>query len=206
MSRYYCAGLTGGIASGKSTVSNRFRQLGAYIVDADEISRHALDIGTDCYEKTVSAFGRGILLDNDRVDRRRLGTIVFNNEEERQKLNAIIHPYVRRRMDELSKDRWHSNPRELILWDVPLLFENGLHKLVQNTVVVIAPEELRVERMALRNDFTREEALSRIRSQMPEEEKVKLADYIIDNGGDLMSLYEQVDNVYGKLIDKLKRY
>lgn len=201
MSGYYCAGLTGGIASGKSTVSNRFRQLGAYIVDADEISRHALDAGTECYEKTISAFGRDILLRDGQVDRRKLGTIVFNNEEERQKLNDIIHPYVRRRMEELSQSVWVRVPHGLILWDVPLLFENGLHKLVQKTVVVTAPEELRIARMALRNGFTREESLSRIRSQMPEEEKVKLADYVIDNSGDLRSLYEQVDNIYGKLIN-----
>lgn len=201
MSRYYCAGLTGGIASGKSTVSNRFRQLGAHIVDADEIARHALDAGTDCYEKTIATFGKDILLEDGQVDRRKLGAIVFGNEEERQKLNDIIHPYVRRRMDELSQSVWVRVPQGLILWDVPLLFENGLHKLVQKTVVVTAPEELRIARMALRNGFTREEALSRIRSQMPEEEKVKLADFVIDNSGDLKSLYEQVDSIYGKLIN-----
>lgn len=200
MSRYSCTGLTGGIASGKSTVSNRFRQLGAYIVDADEISRHALDVGTECYEKTVSAFGKDILLQDGQVDRRKLGAIVFGNEAEREKLNAIIHPYVRKRMDALSQAVWDLNPQGLILWDVPLLFENGLHRLVQKTVVVTAPEKLRIQRMALRNGFTREEALSRIRSQMPEEEKVKLADYVIDNSGDLISLYEQVDSIYGKLI------
>lgn len=200
MSRYSCTGLTGGIASGKSTVSNRFRQLGAYIVDADEISRHALDVGTECYEKTVSAFGKDILLQDGQVDRRKLGAIVFCNEAEREKLNAIIHPYVRKRMDALSQAVGDLNPQGLILWDVPLLFENGLHRLVQKTVVVTAPEKLRIQRMALRNGFTREEALSRIRSQMPEEEKVKLADYVIDNSGDLISLYEQVDSIYGKLI------
>lgn len=200
MSRYSCAGLTGGIASGKSTVSNRFRQLGAYIVDADEISRHGLDVGTECYEKVVATFGKDILLQDGQVDRRKLGAIVFSNEAEREKLNAIIHPYVRKRMEELSQTVWDSNPQGLILWDVPLLFENGLHRLVQKTVVVTAPEELRIQRMAIRNGFTRNEALSRIRSQMPEEEKVKLADYVIDNSGDLMSLYEQVDSIYGKLI------
>lgn len=200
MSRYSCAGLTGGIASGKSTVSNRFRQLGACIVDADEISRHGLDVGTECYEKTVATFGKDILLQDGQVDRRKLGAIVFANAAEREKLNAIIHPYVRKRMEELSQAVWDSNPQGLILWDVPLLFENGLHRLVQKTVVVTAPEELRIQRMALRNGYTREEALSRIRSQMPEEEKVKLADYVIDNSGDLISLYEQVDSIYGKLI------
>lgn len=200
MSRYSCAGLTGGIASGKSTVSNRFRQLGACIVDADEISRHGLDVGTECYEKTVATFGKDILLQDGQVDRRKLGAIVFSNEAEREKLNAIIHPYVRKRMEELSQAVWDSNPQGLILWDVPLLFENGLHRLVQKTVVVTAPEELRIQRMALRNGYTREEALSRIGSQMPEEEKVKLADYVIDNSGDLISLYEQVDSIYGKLI------
>lgn len=200
MSRYSCAGLTGGIASGKSTVSNRFCQLGAYIVDADEISRHGLDVGTECYEKVVATFGKDILLQDGQVDRRKLGAIVFSNEAELEKLNAIVHPYVRKRMEELSQAVWDSNPQGLILWDVPLLFENGLHRLVQKTVVVTAPEELRIQRMALRNGFTREEALSRIRSQMPEEEKVKLADYVIDNSGDLMSLYEQVDSIYGKLI------
>lgn len=200
MSKYYCVGLTGGIASGKSTVSNWFRELGAYIVDADEISRHALDVGTDCYKETVAAFGSGILLEDGRVDRRKLGNLVFSQEVERQRLNAIVHPYVRQQMDLLSQAAWDSNPQELILWDVPLLFENGLHLLVQKTVVITAPEEVRIERMALRNDFSRKEALSRIRSQMPENEKCALADYIIDNSGDLQSLYAQVDSIYEKLI------
>lgn len=102
MSGYVCAGLTGGIASGKSTVSARFRELGAYIADADEISRHALDAGTDCYVQTVQVFGEGILLADGQVNRKKLGDIVFSEEAERQKLNAIVHPYVRRRMDMLS--------------------------------------------------------------------------------------------------------
>lgn len=203
MSEYLCAGLTGGIASGKSTVSARFRELGAYIVDADEISRHALDVGTDCFTQVVEAFGQDILLEDGRIDRKKLSAIVFTNEQERQKLNTIVHPYVRRQMDLLSKRVWVRVPHGLILWDVPLLFENGLHHLVQKTVVVTAPQEQRIARMALRNGYTREEALARIRSQMPDEEKVKLADYILDNSGDLDSLYAQVDIVYAKLIDEL---
>lgn len=205
MSGYVCAGLTGGIASGKSTVSARFRELGAYIADADEISRHALDVGTDCYVQTVQVFGEGILLADGQVNRKKLGDIVFAEEAERQKLNAIVHPYVRRRMDMLSRHWWDSNPRALILWDVPLLFENGLHRLVQKTIVVTASVEQRIARMAMRNGYTREEALARIHSQMPEEEKVKLADYVLDNSGDLPSLYAQVDVVYEKLINELCR-
>lgn len=205
MSEYFCVGLTGGIASGKSTVSARFRELGACIVDADEISRHALDVDTQCYWATVAAFGNCILLEDGRVDRRKLGNLVFAQESERQRLNAIVHPYVRRQMDILSQKAWDSNPQGLILWDVPLLFENGLHQLVNKAIVVTAPEELRIERMALRNGFSREEALARIRSQMPEEEKRTLADYIVDNSGDMESLYKQVDRIYEKLVDERNR-
>ena len=200
MSGYVCAGLTGGIASGKSTVSEHFASMGAYIVDADEISRHALDAGTPCYKAVVNAFGKEILFPSGDIDRNKLGNIIFNDTEKRKLLNGLVHPYVRREMDLLSKAAYEEDRSRLVIWDVPLLLENGLYHQVKRVIVVTAPEEVRIARMEKRNGYSRQEALARIHSQMPDDVKCRLADYVINNDGDRASLYAQVKRVYGKLM------
>lgn len=205
MRNYSPIGLTGGIASGKSTVSGLFRAWGAYVADADEISRHALDVGTACYEKTVAAFGRGVLLPDGTVDRKKVAAIVFSDQEALTALNGIIHPYVHERILADSEQAYTEAPGRLIVWDVPLLFETGYDREVAKTVVVTARQSLRIERIAARDGSTKAAALRRIRAQMPDREKVRRGDLIIRNNGSLEELEQRTKEVFDELLETLGR-
>jgi len=133
MSDYAAIGLTGGIASGKSTVAELFRSWGAFVADADEISRHALDKGTRCYEQTVKAFGRQILLADECVDRKKVASIVFSDPKARDLLNGIVHPYVHEVILSESEKAYCKGSYRLIVWDVPLLFETGYDAEVEDS-------------------------------------------------------------------------
>lgn len=199
---YRKIGLTGGIGSGKSTVAKRFASLGAQVYHADEVSRHALDPGTSCYDRVLIEFGKEILNPDSIIDRRKLGEIVFANDEKRLALNAIIHPYV---IDELfaQSDRdfmEHHNP--ISIYEVPLLFESGMDAMMDRTIVVSCAEETRIQRVMERDGLSREQVISRIRAQMPEEEKLFRADYILKNDSTNDALLEQVDALYCKLISE----
>ena len=205
MSTYAPVGLTGGIASGKSTVAGLFQVWGAYVADADEISRHALDPDTDCYSETVAAFGREILRSDGTVDRKKVASIVFSDKDALETLNGIIHPYVRRiiRMD--SEKAFKEAPDRLIIWDVPLLFETGYEKEVARTIVVTARQDLRIQRIIERDGSTRAAALRRIRTQMSDREKVKRADIVIRNNGSLSELEERTREVFDELLETMDR-
>ena len=205
MSTYAPIGLTGGIASGKSTVASLFRAWGAFVADADEISRHALDPDTDCYEKTVAAFGRGILHGDGTVDRRKVASIVFSDKKALNLLNGIIHPYVRRIIWADSQTAYAESPRRMIVWDVPLLFETGYDEEVTKTVVVTARQSLRIERIVARDGSTRAAALRRIRAQMPDREKVRRADLVIRNNGSLEELEKRTREVFDELLETVDR-
>ena len=205
MSAYAPIGLTGGIASGKSTVASLFRAWGAFVADADEISRHALDPDTDCYEKTVAAFGRGILHRDGTVDRRKVASIVFSDKKALNLLNGIIHPYVRRIIRADSQTAYAESPNRLIVWDVPLLFETGYDEEVAKTVVVTARQSLRIERIVARDGSTRAAALRRIRAQMPDREKVRRADLVIRNNGSLEELEKRTREVFDELLETVDR-
>lgn len=205
MSAYAPIGLTGGIASGKSTVASLFRAWGAFVADADEISRHALDPDTDCYEKTVAAFGRGILHGDGTVDRRKVASIVFSDKKALNLLNGIIHPYVRRIIRADSQTAYAESPKRMIVWDVPLLFETGYDEEVAKTVVVTARQSLRIERIVARDGSTRAAALRRIRAQMPDREKVRRADLVIRNNGSLDELEKRTREVFDELLETVDR-
>ena len=205
MSAYTAIGLTGGIASGKSTVASLFRAWGAFVADADEISRHALDPDTDCYEKTVAAFGRGILHGDGTVDRRKVASIVFSDKGALNLLNGIIHPYVRRIIRADSQTAYTESPKRMIVWDVPLLFETGYDEEVAKTVVVTARQSLRIERIVARDGSTRAAALRRIRAQMPDREKVRRADLVIRNNGSLEELEKRTREVFDELLETVDR-
>ena len=205
MSAYAPIGLTGGIASGKSTVASLFRAWGAFVADADEISRHALDPDTDCYEKTVAAFGRGILHGDGTVDRRKVASIVFSDKKALNLLNGIIHPYVRRIIRADSQTAYAESPKRMIVWDVPLLFETGYDEEVAKTVVVTARQSLRIERIVTRDGSTRAAALRRIRAQMPDREKVRRADLVIRNNGSLEELEKRTKEVFDELLETVDR-
>ena len=196
MSTYAAIGLTGGIASGKSTVANLFRTWGAFVADADDISRHALDVGTSCYEQTVAAFGRHILLPDETINRKMVASIVFSDQEALAVLNGIIHPYVHEMILADSEMAFAETPQRLIVWDVPLLFETGYEKEVAKTVVVTARQSLRIQRIV---------ALRRIRAQMPDREKVKRADIVIRNNGSLEELETRTREVFDELLETLDR-
>lgn len=205
MKTYAPIGLTGGIASGKSTVSRLFRGWGAFVADADDISRHALDPGTDCYERTISVFGRDILFADGTVDRKKVASIVFSDPEALAALNGIIHPYVHEMILSDSEKAYAEAPLRLIVWDVPLLFETGYDAEVSSTVVVTARQSLRVQRIVERDGSTKAAALRRIRSQMPDREKVKRADLVIRNNGSLAELEIRTKEVFDELLKNMDR-
>jgi dephospho-CoA kinase len=191
-------GLTGGIASGKSTVSNMLKDLGFPVIDADVIAREVVEKGEPAYLDIVQEFGEDILEQDGAINRVKLGEIIFNHEEKRKALNAIVHPAVRKRMTEQKEHFIESGSRAVIL-DIPLLFESKLTYLVDKTLLVFVNKDIQLQRLMERNHFSEQEALSRIQSQMPITEKVPLADEIINNNG-------SVDDTKQQLIDVLKKW
>ena len=195
-------GLTGGIGAGKSTVSARFAALGAVVLDADAVSRQALEPDGCCYEAVLSLFGREIALADGRIDRRRVAGIVFSDAAMLQRLNAIVHPAVGR---ELLRQASAVPAHVLALFDVPLLFESGWHRMMHKTIVVAAEDAVRVARICARDGCTAEEALARIRNQMPQQQKCRMADYVLTNDGSVATLYQNVDMLYETLCTGLVR-
>ncbi|UYO30973.1 dephospho-CoA kinase [Bacillus halotolerans] len=187
-------GLTGGIASGKSTVANMLIDKGITVIDADIIAKQAVEKGMPAYRQIIDEFGEDILLENGDIDRRKLGALVFTNEQKRLALNSIVHPAVREEMLK-RRDESIANQETFVVLDIPLLFESKLESLVDKIIVVSVTKELQLERLTKRNQLTVEEALSRIRSQMPLEEKVSRADNVIDNSGTLEETKQQLEEI-----------
>ncbi|MBU8701043.1 dephospho-CoA kinase [Bacillus paralicheniformis] len=184
-------GLTGGIASGKSTVAQMFQQCGITVVDADVIAKEAVEQGMPAYHKIAETFGQGVLLETGGIDRRKLGEIVFTNEEKRMQLNAIVHPEVRKMMIKQRDEAIRAGERFVVL-DIPLLYESGLEHLTDKVIVVWVPMELQLERLMKRNRLTEDEALNRIHAQHSLDEKKKKADAVIDNSGSLKDTEAQL--------------
>lgn len=192
-------GLTGGIASGKSLVASVFRDLGAHLIDADRIVHDLLEPDQQAGREVSEHFGKGILLPDGRIDRRKLGEIVFNDAEKRAWLNQCLHPRVFEAYQaQVSQVRVRS-PRAVVVLDAALLIETGYHRMMDRVVVVYAEPEQQLERLIRRNGFTREEALARIGSQMPLAEKRGLADYVIDNTGTRERTEQQAREVCARL-------
>jgi dephospho-CoA kinase len=187
-------GLTGGIASGKSTVSSLLIELGFPVIDADQIAREAVKPGEEPYKKIVETFGREILLENGEINRPKLGSIIFHDQEKRDLLNKIVHPFVRRRMIEQKEALFEKGEKAVIL-DIPLLFESKLTHLVDKTILVYVDADVQLERLMRRNDLTENEAKARIASQMPLVQKVPLADAVINNNGTIEETRKQLIHV-----------
>jgi dephospho-CoA kinase len=184
-------GLTGGIASGKSTVSNLFKEMDITVVDADVEARLAVMKGETAYLKILAEFGEDILLDNGEIDRQKLGSIIFYHEERRQILNEIVHPEVRKRMrDQVEKAI--KNSEEVVVLDIPLLFESKLTNMVDKTLLVYVDDETQLKRLIERNNLSEADARARISSQMPLSDKIKLADAVIDNNGSIADTKKQL--------------
>ncbi len=187
-------GLTGGIASGKSTVANMLRDKNIPIVDADVVAREVVEIGTNTYEKLVSEFGEEILNADKTLNRPKLGSIIFQNQEKREKLNSIMHPSIRTSMKEKTK-RYIQEGHDVVVMDIPLLFESNLTHLVDKTLLVFVTEKTQLKRLMERNDLSEKEATDRIQSQMPLAEKVKLSHAVIDNNGSLTKTEQQLNEI-----------
>lgn len=200
---YKRIGLTGGIGAGKTTVSGYFSALNVPVVCADEIARDALQKDGACYRRVIDTFGEGILCVDGTIDRKKLGNIVFSDEDKRRMLNDIVHPYVRETMFEQANAIQAKVKSKIVLFDVPLLFESGMDQDMDANILVVCGEETRIRRIMERDGMTRESAEARIRSQMPEDEKRALAGYILDNNLSLTSLKEQVEALYKKLTESV---
>lgn len=187
-------GLTGSIASGKSTVSNMLKELGLPIVDADLVARQVVEPGTETLRKITEAFGEEILTEKGELDRPKLGAIIFNDEEKRKVLNSIIHPAIRKEMLR-QRDEHITKGEKAVIMDIPLLFESKLQHYVEKIIVVTVTEDVQLKRLMVRNQFSEEEALSRIRSQLPLSVKEQGADAVINNNGSLEETKKQLLNI-----------
>ena len=187
-------GLTGGIASGKSTVSTMLKEMDISVVDADIEARLAVMKGEPVYFKIIEMFGREILLEDGEIDRQKLGSVIFHQAEKRQMLNEIVHPEVRKRMwDQTEKAK--KNGEEVVVLDIPLLFESKLTYMVDKTLLVYVDAETQLQRLIARNKLSVEDAEARIRSQLPLADKIKLADAVIDNNGSITDTKKQLNEI-----------
>ncbi|MFZ0368736.1 MAG: dephospho-CoA kinase [Halobacillus sp.] len=190
-------GLTGSIASGKSTVSQMFSKFNIPVVDADHLSRKVVEPGEPAYNKIVETFGFQILQDDRTIDRKRLGKIIFSDEEKRQQLNSIVHPQVRQEMLE-ERDAYKAEDYPAVVLDIPLLFESKLTSYVDRTMVVYVDEEIQLKRLMERDRSEREEAEERIQAQLSIAEKAKMADAVIDNNGSVEESFQQLKDILHK--------
>ncbi|MDZ5783777.1 dephospho-CoA kinase [Marinococcus luteus] len=187
-------GLTGGIASGKSLVADALREQGLPVIDADVISREVVEPGEPALEQIIEHFGPEILQFDGTLDRKKLGSVIFNDTEKRQVLNQIIHPAVRQRMMSKRDDLVREGNEHVVL-DIPLLLENNLNFLVDRIIVVYVNEATQKQRLVERDGRGEEDAAARIKSQMPLEEKRDLADAVIDNSGTEKETKTQVNEL-----------
>jgi dephospho-CoA kinase len=190
-------GLTGGVGSGKSTVSMMLRDLGALVVDADEAAHAVYEPGTPGFDAVIREFGDYYVHDG-RIDRQRLGELVFKDAASRRRLNAIVHPLVREWMATRTAEAAERGA-DVVVQDVPLLFENGLERLYSSVVLVYVPEAMQLERLVHGRGFTPERARAVIASQVPIEEKRRRAHHVIDNSGSIEQTRAQVDQLWAKL-------
>ena len=194
------AGLTGNIASGKSCAAAVFAGLGAHVIDADQVAHELLALGTETYDRIVHAFGDGILKPDREIDRKKLAQIVFFDSGKRLLLNQLVHPElvfeIRRRISNLEQ----SSSNGIVIVDAALMVESGGYKMYHRLIVVTCDPALQISRVMNRDGLTEKEARARIESQMPVEEKLKFADYVIETSGTMEQTRDQIQAVYRDLL------
>jgi dephospho-CoA kinase len=201
--KFLLVGLTGGIATGKSTVSEILRRLGAEIIDADQLARDVVEPDQPALRGIVAEFGQDVVSPNGRLDRKRLGAIVFADPERRKRLEALTHPAIRARfqarLDELATRGFAG----IVIYDAPVMIEAGGYKDMDRLVVVVTDETTQAARLRTRDGTDDAEGRRKIASQMPLAEKAKLADYVIDNSGDRDATAAEVRRVFAALMAEL---
>lgn len=185
-------GLTGGIATGKSTVTGLIESRGYKVIDADRISHELTQLAQPGYVQILSHFGNDILDASLRIDRKKLGQIIFSSSDQKKVLESILHPLIQERVQEL-KEEYEAHGASVLFYDVPLLFENDLVAQFDSVLMVWCQEDIQLERLMKRNNLTQQEAQARMRAQMPMTEKIKKATYCIDNSGSEFELIMAVD-------------
>ena len=195
-------GLTGGVATGKSTVAKMFKRCGAVVIDADQLARDVVKPGKPAWRAIVTLFGRTVLNPDRSLDRQALGSIVFRNRTKRRQLERIIHPRVAREQQRLVRRVAIRKPHAVVIYEVPLLFEAGADKRVDKTIVVTADRETQIMRLKKRNHLSRAEALRRIQAQMSLSKKVRLADIVIDG---TFRRQDAMKTIRGAFLDLLKQ-
>ena len=191
-------GLTGGIAAGKSMVSGLLAELGAWILDADAISREVVEPGTEGLKAVAAEFGEKVLLPDGTLDRRALGAEVFGDPQKLERLNGILHPIIKAEMLCRAAEIEEQHPKDIVIFDVPLLIKSGWQDVADEVWLVSAPVEQRIRRIAMRDGLDEKQTMERISAQMTDEQKAKYADVIINNGGSIQELEERVTKLYAE--------
>ena len=193
------AGLTGGIGTGKSTVAKIFKEAGAIVIDADKIAKEAVKRGRPAWRKIVNHFGRNILLPDGEINRKHLADIIFNDPLQKDILNQIVHPIVFEETERILKELEKSNPNSVAILDIPLLIESGMKRDLAEIIVVYIPEEIQIQRLMARDGLSLPEALTRIRAQIPIEDKKSKATILIDNSSSRSETRRVALKVFKKL-------
>ncbi len=192
-------GLTGGIACGKTTVAEMFGDLDIPVIDADELAREVVEPGTEGLQRVVEEFGKGVLDAEGRLDRKKVGDLVFNDERARETLNSILHPLISAAGAERLQS-YQEHPAPYVIYEAALLVETGSYKAFSALIVVGADESLQRLRLIARDGYTVAEANARIGSQLPLARKMAVADYVVTNNGDLDATRRQVGEIHAKLM------
>ena len=192
-------GLTGGLASGKTFVGHALRDLGCHLIEADELGHQVLLPGAEAYDAVIHTFGDAILDDNRHIDRHKLSELVFGNPELLAKLSSLVHPPVAQRQADAIAAIAKTDPAAIVVVEAAILVETGSYKKFDRLVVVVCTPEQQMERALKRGAYTREEVLARLSRQLPLEEKLRVADYVIDTSDTKENTLEQVRTLYGSL-------
>ena len=192
-------GLTGGLASGKTFVGHALAELGCHLIEADELGHQVLLPGAEAYDPVVNEFGEEILDQDRHIVRRKLGALVWNNPERLAKLNSIVHPVVIARQQGIIAQIAQTDPAAIVVVEAAILVETGSYRRFDRLIVVVCTAEQQMERAMKRGAYSKEEVLARLSRQLPLEEKVRVADYVIDTSGTKERTLEQVKAVYNSL-------
>lgn len=192
-------GLTGNIATGKSTVASMFKEMGATVIDADKIAKDIVGKGKPALKKIVDHFGTDVLNTDGTLNREKMGEKVFRSEKDRQTLNAITHPEIFKEINNLI-EKYRGEGKEIIIIEAALIIEREkLKKMIDKLIVVSASKKTQIERLKHRNKYSKHEALKRINSQIPTEEKIKHADFVVNNDADIKDVEKQVKSIWEEI-------